>query len=120
MTPLTLPFDHTPRRKVQDVRDTSLAAYECVLTQKARRCKETLQALIELERTHGTATAGEVMAWIGTSDPNRVRPRISEMKSEEMRLVEECEKRVCRVKGGKPVYTYRATERGKMFLESKQ
>jgi hypothetical protein len=119
-----LRFDHRPRRKVREVRDTSVEAYGEVMKTATARQLSVLKALEYYVRTQGESpTSYELLKfmqrWKPELDLNGIRPRLNELKSEGMRYVEECEKRLCRVTG-KKVYIYRATERGKMFLESKR
>lgn len=71
------------RHDTHSMHDNSLAAYRSEETRLSKRC-EAVYAWIS---AHGPATDREVMTGMGFTDPNAVRPRITEL-SQRGRLME--------------------------------
>lgn len=77
MTQQILPFGPVYRDSAGfKVTDTSRAAASKVTLTVALRQSLVLNALIKL----GNATGDEIMAALGTTNPNHVRPRLSELR----------------------------------------
>lgn len=80
------------------MRETSLLAYsELELNKMQTLVFETIQKL-------GCPTDLEIAKYLGFSDPNKVRPRRTELLN--LGKITECEKRICSV-SGKLVYSWR-------------
>ena len=111
-------FDRqTPAPKA--VRDTSREAYREVLPEVKGRQLEVLRGLDSYLTYHdGEPTSSELMRYVGVTDPNSVRPRLTELL--ELRYAEASENpRKCGVTG-KKAHTWRVTQRGEMFLRGQK
>src|SRR5580700_8449507 len=76
------------------IQDTSLEAFYKIQSSLGRAQKEVLDAL----RTQPNATNAEI-AWMLKWSINRVTPRVLELRSPDVGLIEEVGKRKCRVTG---------------------
>lgn len=68
------------RHRVHQVQETSLMAF--IAEKESGRLGERAKACAIYISRHPYVTACEVMAGLGFADPNKVRPRISELKKE--------------------------------------
>jgi len=113
---------HKPRAD-KNVTETSRESYAEVKVNLRGKYLTVLSALANYIRwKQQEPTAKELMEYMAVTDPNLVRPRLSEMKDEEhaMRFVEASETpRKCSVTG-KNVSTWRLTPRGEAFLRGQK
>jgi hypothetical protein len=110
------PLFNRQSHRPHEMAETSREAHRIVRASKNARERFVLDGLARYAKQYGTEpTGGELMAFLGVSDPNIVRPRLSEMKKPERNLVERAGRR--EYGAGKPrQWTWRLTPRGEHYL----
>jgi len=96
------------------IQSTSLEAFYKIQSSLGRAQKQVLDAL----RTQPNATNAEI-AWMLKWTINRVTPRVLELRSPDVGLVEEVGRRKCRVTG-RPALAWRAVPMPSAFPEKKK
>lgn len=106
-------FDFATPAPQKRVADTSRESYAEVRVNLGERQLKVLRAL---HYYFGHPTTSELMASMHATDPNSVRPRLTELK--DLRMVEVVGKKKCPITG-KRVGVWMVTERGRLYLRSK-
>lgn len=80
------------------IQETSIQAYKDLLPELGERQILILKAIRDLTNKQGDATDQEIKVYLGSLDPNFVRPRRNELVND-FKLVGYSQKRECRVTG---------------------
>lgn len=120
MSAIQEPLFDRARRAPKAVQETSREAYEDVQKDIGERRLTVLRALQSYHGLQGEwPTAYELLEWMRkwrpTFDHNTVRPRLTELKDDDLRLVTAADKRKCSVTN-KRAFVWSVTPRGAAYL----